>query len=110
MTGTEAVLITSEVEISDNVSVKLTQFSTPIAGSNFGKVILDVGALVVSSEKVYLSTLGATPFSQRHWASDTAGLSMPPRRAVKDKVESRFLFIGTEFGYDCIVMVGLRIG
>ena len=58
---------------------------------------------------MYLSAFGATPFSQRHWACEASGLIMPPRMAVKVRVLSKFFFIGTEFDYIRIVMVGLRM-
>ena len=57
---------------------------------------------------MYFSVFGAIPPSQRHWASEAKGLKMPPRMAVKDKVLSRFLFIGTEFGdMSRLLLVGL---
>ena len=56
------------VVIPEMVSSKLTQLNVPIAGSNFGKLIVDEAALVGFSVSRYVIVFGETPPVQRHCA------------------------------------------
>ena len=60
----------------------------------------DDETLVVSSLTEYFNAVGGIPPSHMHWARVVSGIDMATRKAINHRVLSKFLFIGTEFGYE----------